>query len=405
MRPPLRIVHLLPDLARGGGQVIVRTLIAEPRDDLHHEVVALGDGPMRAEFEALCPVHVVVVEGKGIARLGAFASAVRSVSAILDEVGADVVHTNNTPADKLVGALAAGLRRTPVVNSLTSIATSHQPRRPDEPLTAFAKRRAGNLANRVLVRAPRLAPAALTALSDTVRASHARALRLPTHAVEVVPPGIRPRQPVAVGASVSVPPSGLRGELALGDAFPVVISVGRVEANKGQLDLLEVARLTETDLPEALFLVVGDGPDLGELHRRIAEGGLSHRFRVLGQRTDVDALLDLADLFVSTARAEGFGFAALEALAAGVPVVAYTGPAIAIGEFVEAGRSGELVPLGDLPGLSRAIVHLGGNPMRLAELGNEARAAARRHSSAAHAEALATIYARVAHATDKSHAR
>jgi glycosyltransferase involved in cell wall biosynthesis len=122
--------------------------------------------------------------------------------------------------------------------------------------------------------------------------------------------------------SVAVPsPPGdaalarLDAELGLGGA-PVVVAVGRLVEQKNHARLLDAA----ADV-DARFLIVGDGPLRGELEERVAALGLGDRVTLTGVRHDVPALLARADLVVFSSDWEGLPLVALEALAAGTPVL------------------------------------------------------------------------------------
>jgi len=123
---------------------------------------------------------------------------------------------------------------------------------------------------------------------------------------------------------------------------------------------------------------------------RIAALGLASRFRLPGFEKDVRSLLTHAELLVHPARAEGFGLAILEAMAAGKPVVATRsgGPE----EIVEDGVSGLLVPAADPPALGAALGRVLGDAALASALARGARRRARRFTLAASARKTEEVY-------------
>jgi glycogen synthase len=99
---------------------------------------------------------------------------------------------------------------------------------------------------------------------------------------------------------------------------PTLLYVGRLQHAKGADHLVEAL----ADVPEAILLLAGEGPDRAALEARVGELGLSERVRFLGRRDDVAGLLRGATAFVLPSRSEGLSNALLEALASGAPVVA-----------------------------------------------------------------------------------
>ncbi|ADU51476.1 glycosyl transferase group 1 [Thermaerobacter marianensis DSM 12885] len=112
----------------------------------------------------------------------------------------------------------------------------------------------------------------------------------------------------------------------------------------------------------ARLLLVGHGPDVDRCAHMARQLGIADRVRFLGEHTDVARLLAAADLFLLPSRQEAFGLAALEAMACGVPVIAArTG---GLPEVVEHGRTGYLVPAGDVEGMARCALDLLRDPAR-----------------------------------------
>lgn len=124
-------------------------------------------------------------------------------------------------------------------------------------------------------------------------------------------------------------------------------------------------------LPEFRVLVAGDGPEAGHLVALAAELGVGWRVALLGHRTDIGALLDLADAVVVPSRSEGLSVFLIEALTAGCPVVASNTGGLA--ELVTDGENGLLVPAGDPLALAAALRRLLADPALAARLSAAAR--------------------------------
>jgi glycosyltransferase involved in cell wall biosynthesis len=153
-----------------------------------------------------------------------------------------------------------------------------------------------------------------------------------------------------------------------------LLSVGRLREPK---DFTTLVRAVATCEPGSVrLLVAGDGPDRPGLTTEIARLGLDGAVELLGTRDDVDQLLAAADLFVLSSRSEGMPMSVLEAMAAGVPVIASAVGGIP--ELVRDGETGALVPPGDPDRLGGAIRRLAGDPALRQRYGEAGRARAER---------------------------
>ena len=168
---------------------------------------------------------------------------------------------------------------------------------------------------------------------------------------------------------------------------PVLFHVSNFRPIKRPVELAEVLARVRRTLP-ARMVLVGDGPERAAVAARAAALGVDGAMTFLGRRTDFAGLLGQADAFVLTSESESFGVAALEAMAAGVPVFGYR-----VGGLPEVvcDGAGALVPLGDLDALAAAIVDGIGDPARRDALGRAARACAEQEHAAE--RALATYEA------------
>jgi glycosyltransferase involved in cell wall biosynthesis len=174
----------------------------------------------------------------------------------------------------------------------------------------------------------------------------------PRHKMEVI------RNGVDVAAFDRSPDRALREAIGGRDGRPVVLVVARLDVQKGHRHLLAAARA----LPDAVFVLAGDGPERSRLEALASDLRLGDRVRFLGERNDVPALLAACDVFVLPSLYEGLPISVLEAMAARRPVVA-----TAIGgtdEAVVNGQTGLLVPPADPTSLAAAI----GRVLRDAEL-------------------------------------
>jgi glycosyltransferase involved in cell wall biosynthesis len=167
----------------------------------------------------------------------------------------------------------------------------------------------------------------------------------------------------------------LRRELAGGTDLPVVLTVARLDVQKGLDVLLEAA----AQVPDARFVLAGKGPERERLGIHARTLGVSDRVIFLGHRTDIPQLLAAADVFVLPSLFEGSSLAVLEAMAAGKPVIS---SAIGGTDEILSGDTGVLVPPGDPRVLAEALARMLADLDLCARLGAAARARAERNFSA-----------------------
>jgi glycosyltransferase involved in cell wall biosynthesis len=150
-----------------------------------------------------------------------------------------------------------------------------------------------------------------------------------------------------------------------------VITVANLRPEKAHEVLIDAAASLVATNPDLEFRVVGDGPRLAELSALAAARGVGTHMRFFGHRDDVPELLRESDVFVLPSRSEAFPNGLIEAMAAGLPVVATAVGGIV--ELVQHGKNGLLIRPGDSRDLANAIQQLIDDRPRAAALACEAR--------------------------------
>lgn len=313
------MLQVITGLGVGGAEQQLRLLVRGMAAGVESEVVALTNAGVVAEGLRADGVRVTDLGMRGNRDLAALPRLAR----LIRRGGFDVVHTHLYRAC-VYGRLAARLAGVRAV-----VATEHslgESQIEGRPLGAGV---------RVLYRVTERLGDATVAVSGTV-AERLRAWGVPERRIHVVPNGIdaeRFRFDPGVRAAA-------RRGLGLDGAAYVVAGVGRLVPGK-RFDVLVRAVAAN---PGACLLLAGTGPERGRVLRLAEEAGAADRVRVVGEEVggpDVPEVLAAADLFVSPSAEEAFGLAAVEALAAGLPVLYAACPAI------------EDLPARDAPGATR----------------------------------------------------
>lgn len=204
--------------------------------------------------------------------------------------------------------------------------------------------------------------------------------------IEVIPPGVSPAPPPP-------DPAAFRKALDIPEGARLVIAAGGFDAAAGLRSAVWAFDVVKYVAPDAYLVLVGDGPERGRSERFARELGFDdYRVRFAGVRPDVPALLGLAEVVWVTQTRGGVNLA-LEAMAAGRPVVAWRTPDMA--EVVEGSVTGRLVPADDRVGLAASTRELLTDPELAVRLGAAGRArVAERHSVSAMTDRYARLYER-----------
>ena len=172
-------------------------------------------------------------------------------------------------------------------------------------------------------------------------------------------------------------PDPVRSELDVGEDELVVGTVGRLLERKGHFELVTAWSRVVNLEPNARLLFVGDGQDRAAIEAHAEELGCAGSIEFLGNRGDVPALLAAIDVFAFPSHFEGLPGAVIEAMAAGLPIVAT--PVDGTAELLDEYRTGLFVPVDAPEPLAWAIYRLLQTPDLRDRLGASARDEARQH--------------------------
>jgi len=183
--------------------------------------------------------------------------------------------------------------------------------------------------------------------------------------------------------------AGARRMLGLEDRAFVAVTVARLDPVKDLTTLLGAFAIVRRQVAGARLIIVGDGPERDNVAAQVRLLDLEQAVHITGFRSDVRALLAAADVYVSSSISEGISITILEAMAAGVPVVATS-----VGGTPEilAEAHGVLVPSRDPDRLAAAVVSLSRDRWRRADLATAAR---RRLETAFTIDRMVEDYARL----------
>ena len=354
----MRLLLAITELGLGGAEHVVLDLERGAASAGHAVLVAAAGGPLEERASSFARLPAKGRMPLALARSG------RRLAAVTRSFRPDVLHAHNPRMTALATAAAAVPRgRRPQL-----LATYHGV----PPGRARAAARLLRVADHVVCVSARL-----------VEELEERGI--PRRRLTIIPNG------VSASPELEAPQRArLDGEFGLGDG-PVVTAVGRLVPQKAHHRLIDAAATVHAELPDTRFLIVGDGPLRGELEERVRATGLEGVVILTGPRADARLLIARSDVVAFSSDWEGLSLVALEALAAGVPIVSTK--VAGADEVLESG-AGIAVPH-SASALADAIAGLLGDPARRRAMGDAGRCLHReRFSTERMVERYLTLYDR-----------
>ena len=341
-----RILFISNSVRLYGAERALLTLIKNlDRQKFTPVVILPEDGPLRGELAALSidvgimPLFWWTETPRQLYPWREpFRRRCEKLSKLIEEEKIDIVHTNTTVIAE--GAVAAFLSGRPHVWHLHEVLESHTDIKLALPLEQ---------AYEFIGLASDYVVAVSKTLASSVSAS------IPPEITKVIYNGV---EEIKSGAR-----SEIRKELGISEGALLVSAAGPVIGVKGYENFIEAAGLAAAKKPDIFFVITGSVEDR-ELYARLESSvkrlGLDGKVRFLGYRDDLRAILEEVDIHVVSSFSESFSLTAVEAMAAGVPVVSTRcgGPE----ELIEDGVNGLLVPVSEPQAMADAIVKLSESP-------------------------------------------
>ncbi|HHM06041.1 MAG TPA: glycosyltransferase [Gammaproteobacteria bacterium] len=345
MSQPAAVVHLIQGLQFGGLEMMAVNLIEGLDRRCYRPLVCCYDslGPL-AERLAQGGVSAALVPR----RAGVDWRYILTLARFLRRHHTRLLHLHNSTAF-FYGALAGRLARVPAI-----VYTEHG--------RDFASSRKARLINPVLARLVDRVVTVAEFCQDYLAAEGVSRRRM-----ETIHNGI---DGARFGAAFDT--AALRAALGLAPAQPVIGIVARLDPIKNHRLLLKAMAAVRGCCPDAVLLIIGDGPLRAELEAQARALQLAGRVHFLGGRDDVPALLALMDVFVLCSHSEGLSLTLIEAAAAARPIVATA--VGGNGEVVQDGVNGRLVPPNDPAALAGALMDLLRDPAGAQAMGQAGRA-------------------------------
>lgn len=283
-----------------------------------------------------------------------------AVRRAIQEIGPDLVHTTLYEAD-IAGRLAAWMQNTPCSTTWASQSYGSSHNREVHPLKLALARQLDAMTAQLAGR--------FHAVSEAVAEGVAPALRVPTSAVTVIPRG---RDPERFPLRTELSRDAARRALGVSAETPLILGVGRLEPMKGFAHLLRSLERVSLQIPDAVVMIAGrPGRDTSVLEGLATKAPLE--VQLLGERSDIPALLSAADVLAFPSEREGSPGTLIEAMASGTPIVSSD-----ISPCLEVLGGKEQTcalhfPSGDHVALAQAIVEVLQEPEAAAERASLAR--------------------------------
>jgi len=349
----IHIVHILGNFAPGGAEMgVVRLIRSFPNSDITHSVCSIGSNMAMKE---LLPEYVNCYS-LGID--GASYSAFIPLYRLLKKTNSDIAHVNNI-APWFDVALASKLAGCKCIETFHGV---------EENVNTFPFPR------RILLKTAFSMTSSTTAVAEAAANLLTQLIGIPTNRVKVIPNAVDTdffspcpsnEQKNSLRISLNLPIQGL--------LIGCVAALRPVKNHDGLLKAFAKAMSEKSDLSskDVYLVLVGEGLLESKLKRLSHALGIEGQVIFLGRRNDIHKVLQAFDVFVLNSKTEGMSYAIIEAMAAGLPIIATDVGANS--ELITYDTEGYPFPQGDTEALVNYISQMANDRSRLIEMGKNAR--------------------------------
>ncbi|MFH1841972.1 MAG: glycosyltransferase [bacterium] len=356
-RSPKRVAQLIQTLGMGGAERLAVQLANAHAAAGDHSFLYVLCGPdlLSSQIDSRVHVRYLRWEWPKTNLFRMVPALLAGHRALLTQLRQDAVRIVQThlPAANYLGLALAWRRRAMVV---ATVHNTQEFRYGDavQPMRAELRRRA----YRQIVRRCPVVVAVATAVKESLIAD-LELTATDAERIQVIPNGVEIPAPLPLAEILAV-----RQRYGIEANEQLVLAAGRMTEQKNFAALVAALTPLLRSRGQCRLLLAGDGPLRAELTEQVRASGLCHQVLLPGNVTDLSALLQAADLFVLPSRWEGLPLVLLEAMAAGLAVVASRIESVQ--NVITDGEDGILVPPGDETKLAAAVEQLLDDPDRRA---------------------------------------
>jgi len=337
----IRLMHIVLSLNIGGLERVVINLLKGLDPEIYTQILCCLEEPgaLIHEVNRLGVKTISLKKGKGIDYL-----LLAKLAKVIRQEKIDIIHSHN-PTPYFYGVLSGKLAGVPVI-----IHTRHGRNTPKSKREIYLRRFLSCMTDRIVA-----------VSNDSMDAAINRE-KIPSRKVVTIFNGIdieRYRPNIDVVSK--------KKELGILDSDQVIGIVARLSSEKDHSTLLDAFRIVLGNKKNIKLVIVGDGNLRGELQQKAQAISVGENTVFLGERHDVPDLLAVFDLFVLSSLTEGISLTLLEAMAAGLPVVATDVGGNA--EVVMDSRTGLIVPPADPRSMANAILKIIRNSSMAKQMG------------------------------------